>query len=103
MTLYEQTVRKVRGLAQRARTKENALFCERRPLTSLEAGFAGLDDLARELHTTEDEALRALALLVESEQGYESALRSIDDAGADAAEWLREVMLSRALDGLRPG
>jgi len=49
MTLYEETIATVRGLAARARTTENVLFCERRPLTSLEAQFAGVEDLASNL------------------------------------------------------
>jgi hypothetical protein len=102
MTTYETTVRRIRGLAERARSTEHVLFCERRALTSLEAGFAGLDTLARELRETEDEALRALARLVEAEQGYESALRSAQDAGPDAAQWLGAVMLGRALECLPP-
>jgi hypothetical protein len=100
MTLYEQTVATVRALAARAATSEDVLFCEQRPLTSLEAQFAGVSGLARTLRGIEDEALRALARLVEAEQGYEAALRSIDDAGADATSWLRAVMLARSLESL---
>ena len=100
MTLYDQTVRRMSGLAERARTTEDVLFCERRPLTSLEAGLAGRDRLARELRETEDEALHALARLVEAERGYESALRAVEETGPDAAEWLRAVMLGRSLETL---
>jgi hypothetical protein len=102
MTLYDETVRRISGLAQRARTTEDVLFCERRPLTSLEAGLAGREQLALDLRGTEDEALRALARLVEAERGYESALRAVEEAGPDAAEWLRAVMLGRALETLGP-
>lgn len=101
MTLYDDTVTRVRGLANRARTTENVIFCERRPLTSLEASFAGFDQLARDLRQTEDEALRAIAPLLDAEQGYESALQAVADAGPDAAEWLQAVMLGRAIQALR--
>ena len=100
MTLYEETVATVRALAARAATSENVLFCEQRPLTSLEAQFAGVDDLARTLRGIEDEALRALARLVDAEQGYETALRSTQEAGADATSWLQAVMLARSLESL---
>jgi hypothetical protein len=100
VTVYEETVATVRALAARAATSENVLFCERRPLTSLEAQFAGVNDLAGTLRGIEDDALRALARLVAAEQGYETALRSIEDAGADATSWLRAVMLARSLESL---
>ena len=103
MTLYDETVARLRVLAQRARGGEDVLFCERRPLTSLEASFAGRDELARELKRTEEEAMSALQLLVEAEHGYESAISAIDDAGGDATEWLRAVTLARSLEGLRDG
>jgi hypothetical protein len=100
MTAYEQTVAAVRALAARAATSENVLFCEQRPLTSLEAQFAGVSELAGTLRGIEDDALRALARLVEAEQGYEAALRSIEDAGTDATNWLRAVMLARSLESV---
>jgi hypothetical protein len=100
MTLYEETIATVRALAARARTTENVLFCERRPLTSLEAQLAGVDDLASDLREIEDDAMRALGRLVDAEKGYETALRSIEDAGADATGWLRAVMLARSLETL---
>ena len=97
MSVYEDTVATLAALSERARTTEDVLFCERRPLTSLEAGFAGAERLAGDLCATEDEAIRALQRLVDAEQGYESALRAIDEVGAEAGEWLRAVLLSRAL------
>jgi hypothetical protein len=100
MTLYEETVASVRAAAARAETTENVLFCESRPLTSLEAQFAGAAELAESLRAIEDDALRALQRLVSAEQGYETALRSIEDAGADATSWLLAVMLTRSLEGL---
>jgi hypothetical protein len=102
MTLYDDTIAAVRALAERARTTENVLFCERRPLTSLEARFAGVDDLAGSLRSIEDDAIRALKRLVDAEQGYETALRSIEEAGAETAAWLRAVMLARSLETLPP-
>lgn len=101
MTIYEQTVAALSALAERARTTDDVLFCERRPLTSLEAGYASPGRLAESLRATEDEAIRALERLVDAEQGYESALRAIEDAGADASEWLRAVLLARALETVR--
>ncbi len=100
MTLYDETIATVRALAERARTAENVLFCEQRPLTSLEARFAGVDDLARNLRELEDEAIRALSRLVDAEQGYEAALESIEEAGAETSAWLRAVMLARSLETL---
>jgi hypothetical protein len=100
MTLYEETIAAVRALAARARTAENVLFCERRPLTSLEAQFAGAGELAGNLREIEDDAIRALKRLVDAEEGYETALRSIDEAGVDARVWLRAVMLARSLGTL---
>ena len=100
MALYDDTVTRLRGLSDRACTTENVIFCERRPLTSLEATFAGLDELAGDLRGTENEALQALAGVVDAERGYESALRAVADAGPAAAEWLRAVMLGRALETL---
>ena len=97
MTVYEETVAALRALAERARTTENVLFCERRPLTSLEAGYARAGTLATTLRAIEDDAVRALARLVDAEQGYEVALRAVEEAGPDAAEWLRAVLLARAL------
>ena len=102
MTVYDETIATVRQLAGRARTVENVLFCERRPLTSLEAQFAGIDDLAADLRQLEDDAIRALKRLVDAEEGYETALESIEEAGADATGWLRAVMLARSLETL-PG
>jgi hypothetical protein len=101
MTVYDETIARVRALAARAGTTENVLFYERRPLTSLEAGFAGLDDLASDLREIEDDAIRALRRLVDAEEGYETALRSIEEAGADATGWLRAVMLARSLETVR--
>jgi len=85
-------------LAARARTTENVLFCEQRPLTSLELRFAGGDHLANQLREIEDDAIRALKRLVEAEEGYEAALHSIEEAGADATGWLRAVILARSLE-----
>jgi hypothetical protein len=102
MTVYDETIATLRALAARAATKEDVLFCEHRPLTSVEARFAGVEDLASSLRGIEDEALRALARLVNAEQGYDTALRSIEDAGADATSWLRAVTLTRSLGGV-PG
>jgi hypothetical protein len=98
MTVYDETTATVRALAARARTTENVLFCEQRPLTSLELRFAGSDHLAAQLRQIEDAALRALRRLVDGEQGYEAALESIVDAGGDATVWLRAVTLARALE-----
>jgi hypothetical protein len=100
MTLYGETIATVRALAARARTTENVLFCEQRPLTSLEAHFAGVDDLAGDLRELEDEAIRALGRLVGAEEGYETALESIEQAGTEATAWLRAVMLARSLETL---
>jgi hypothetical protein len=82
-------------LPERARTTENVLFCEQRPLTSVEAQFAGVERLASDLREIEDRAIRALKRVVDAQQGYESALRSIDEAGGDATAWLRAVTLAR--------
>jgi hypothetical protein len=101
MTVYEETIASVRALAARAQTTENVLFCERRPLTSLEAQFAGVDDLARALRQIEDEAIRALKRLVDAEQGYEAALEAVVASGEEASAWLRAVMLARSLETLR--
>jgi hypothetical protein len=98
MTVYEETIATVRALAARARELENVLFCEQRPLTSLEARFAGIDGLASDLRELEDDAIRALKRLVGAEEGYETALQSIEDAGTDASGWLRAVMLARSLE-----
>jgi hypothetical protein len=98
MTVYDETIAALRVLADRAGEVENVLFCERRPLTSLEAQFAGIDDLATDLREVEDDAIRALKRLVDAEEGYETALRSIEEAGADATGWLRAVVLARALE-----
>jgi hypothetical protein len=100
MNVYDDTTAAVRALAARAGTAENVLFCERRPLTSLEARFAGIHQLANELRQIEDEALRALERLVDAEEGYETALHAVDDAGVEAREWLRAVMLARAIETL---
>jgi hypothetical protein len=100
MTVYDQTTATLRALAARARTAENVLFCEQRPLTSLEVQFAGLDQLASQLRELEDDAIRALKRLVDSENGYETALQAIEDAGTDATAWLRAVMLVRSLETL---
>jgi hypothetical protein len=96
--LYDETIATVRALAARVRTTENVLFCEQRPLTSLEAQFAGIDDLASDLREIEDDAIRSLKRLVDAEEGYETALRSIEEAGPDATGWLRAVMLARSLE-----
>ena len=98
MTVYDETIATVRALAARARTLENVLFCEQRPLTSLEARFAGIGDLAGDLRGFEDDAIRALKRLVDAEEGYETALQSIEEAGSDVTGWLRAVMLARALE-----
>jgi hypothetical protein len=100
MNVYNETTATVRALAARARTAENVLFCEQRPLTSLEARFAGVDELASRLRKIEDDAIRALKRLVDAEEGYETALQSVEDAGADATGWLRAVMLARSLETL---
>jgi hypothetical protein len=100
MTIYAQTIETVRALAARAGTAEDVLFCEQRPLTSLEASFAGVEGLAERLRSIEDEALRALKRLVDGEQGYETALRAIEASGADATNWLRAVLLARSLETL---
>lgn len=103
MTVYEETVATVRALAARAAAEEDVLFCERRPLTSLEATYTGVGGLARRLRAIEDDALRALRRLVDAEQGYETALQAIDEAGAQAGSWLRAVLLARSLQTLPPG
>jgi len=100
MTVYDETTATVRGLAARARTTENVLFCEQRPLTSLELRFAGSDQPAGQLREIEDDAIRALKRLVDAEQGYETALQSMEEAGTEATGWLRAVMLARSLDTL---
>jgi hypothetical protein len=100
MTLYEETVATVRGLSERAATTENVLFCEQRPLTSLEASFAGVEGLSGRLRRIEDDALLALKGLVDAEEGYEAALQSIEEAGLDATGWLRAVLLARSLETL---
>ncbi len=100
MSVYDQTIDAVRALAAQAGEGEDVLFCERRPLTSLEAGFAGVEGLARRLRPIEDEALRALKRLVDGEQGYETALQAIEAAGAEATSWLRAVLLARSLETL---
>ena len=102
MTLYDETVETVRALAARASTTEDVLFCEQRPLTSLEARFAAAQDLASRLQPIEDEAIRALKRLVEAEEGYETALQAIEEAGEETASWLRAVVLARALQTLPP-
>jgi hypothetical protein len=98
MTVYAETIATIRQLAARAQTVENVLFCEQRPLTSLEARFAGVGDLASDLRELEDNAIRALKRLVDAEEGYETALQSMEEAGADATGWLRAVVLARALE-----
>ena len=103
MTLYQDTIEALRALSARAQTTENVLFCERRPLTSLEAGYARADALAASLRKIEDEALAALRRLADAEQGYETALRSIDEAGPQTSTWLRAVLLARALETLPAG
>jgi len=100
MNVYDETTATVRALAARAGTAENVLFCEQRPLTSLEARFAGVDQLASQLRDIEDDAIRALKRLVDAEEGYETALQSVQEAGADATGWLRAVMLARSLETL---
>ena len=67
MTLYDETIAMVRALAARARTTENVLFCEQRPLTSLEAQFAGVEDLASDLRAIEDDAIRSLKHIFQCE------------------------------------
>jgi len=100
VTLYDDTLATVRSLATRAQTTENVLFCEQRPLTSLEAQFAGADELAGRLRRIEDDAIRALKRLVDAEEGYETALRSVEEAGEETSSRLRAVMLSRSLETL---
>src|ERR1700751_5280595 len=92
MTVFDQTTASLRALAAQAGTAEDVMFCEQRPLTSREAQFAGRDHLASQLRELEDEAIRALKRLVDAENGYETALQSIEDAGTDATGWLRAVM-----------
>jgi hypothetical protein len=99
MALYDEITGRLRVLAAEAATTEDVLFCELRPLTSLEARFAGSDRLATRLRATEDQALAALQRLVDAEQGYETALQSIDETGEEARAWLRAVTLARALEG----
>jgi len=86
MTVYEETIAAVRELAARAATTESVLFCEQRPLTSLEARFAGASDLADRLRS--------------AEEGYETALQSVQEAGNEASDWLRAVMLARSIETL---
>jgi phosphoribosyl-dephospho-CoA transferase len=100
MTVYDETTAAIRALASRARTTENVLFCEQRPLTSLELRFVGSDQLAEQLREIEDAAIQALKRLVDGEHGYETALQSIEAAGDDASDWLRAVTLARALETL---
>jgi phosphoribosyl-dephospho-CoA transferase len=100
MSVYGETTAALRAQAARAGQTEDVLFCEQRPLTSLEAQFAGVTRLAEQLREIEDDALRALKRLVDAEQGYETALRSIEDAGPDASAWLRAVLLARSLETL---
>lgn len=100
MTAYDETLETVRALATRAARAEDVLFCEQRPLTSLEASFAGVDGLAERLRPIEDDALRALKRLVDGEQSYETALQAIEAAGSDATNWLRAVLLARSLETL---
>ena len=100
MTVYDETISAVRALAARAATAEDVLFCEQRPLTSLEARFAGVPHLADRLRTIEDDALRSLKRLVDAEEGYETALQSVEEAGTEATDWLRAVMLARSLETL---
>jgi hypothetical protein len=102
VTVYEETIAALRQLAARAGTLENVLFCERRPVTSLEAQFAGIEALATDLRELEDDAIRALKRLVDAEEGYETALQSIEEAGEDATGWLRAVMLARSLETVPP-
>jgi hypothetical protein len=102
MTLYDETIATLRALAARAQNTENVLFCEQRPLTSLEARFAGAPALASDLRALEDDAIRALERLVNAEEGYETALEAIAAAGEEAAAWLRAVMLARSLQTLPP-
>ena len=98
MALYDETADRLRVLASEAASTKDVLFCELRPLTSLEARFAGSDQLAKRLRATEDQALAALQRLVDAEQGYETALQSIDETGGEARAWLRAVTLARALE-----
>jgi hypothetical protein len=100
MTVYDETTAIIRTLAARARATDNVLFCEQRPLTSLELRFVGNDHLATQLREIEDAAIQALKRLVDGERGYEAALQSIEDAGGDATDWLRAVTLARALETL---
>ena len=100
MTAYEETIRELRALSQRAGTAEDVLFCEHRPVTSLEARFAGLDALAECQRRIEDEALRALKRLVDGEEGYETALEAVEALRGDATNWLRAVLLARSLETL---
>jgi len=98
VTLYEQTVQAIRAAAAQAATGEDVLFCERRPLTSLEAGYAGAEALAARLREIERGAIAALRRLVDAEQGYESALDAIAAAGSEASIWISAVLLGRALE-----
>lgn len=100
MTAYDETIETVRALAAQAARAEDVIFCEQRPLTSLEASFARANRLAAGLRPIEDEALRALKQLVDREQSYETALQAIEAAGADATNWLRAVLLARSLETL---
>ncbi len=100
MTAYEDTIESVRALAARAGAADDVLFCEQRPLTSLEARFAGVVGLAERLRSIEDDGLRALRGLVDREEGYETALQAIEAAGGDATNWLRAVLLAKSLETL---
>jgi hypothetical protein len=97
VSLYQDTITTVRALAEAA-TAQDALFCEQRPLTSLEAAFAKAEDLASRLRVIENEALDALRSLVDAEEGYEAALEAIEAAGPEVRAWLRAVTLARALE-----
>jgi hypothetical protein len=61
-----------------------------------------LPGVAERLRYLEDEAIGALKRLVDAEQGYETELEAIEDAGGDAAGWLRAVMLVRTVQMLPP-
>jgi hypothetical protein len=68
MTVYDQTIKTVRALAARAGTAEDVLFCEQRPLTSLEATFAGVGVSAGSV-------VESSSLAIQGDEPVEGAMR----------------------------